>query len=184
MSGGAHVMRSRPWRLAPLVTAVFSCVSSTGRLPPSLGEAAVSVERDVYRVARTRNGDILELTIVATFTNRTADTVVLHPCSLGRPAVTLEKWVGGEWRSAFDQVCPDILVTNAPRLAPGERRTDTAWIFASLRPDSGPRFELGSVPGLYRVVYSGAHRSWRAPRSLGPLLPKDLRVSNPFRVVA
>lgn len=173
----------RPVRLASLATALLGCVASTGQLPPALDRPTVAVERDTYRVARTRNGDILELTVVATFTNRTADTVVLHPCFPGRPAVTLEKWVGGEWRSAFDQACPDIVVTNAPRLAPGERQTDTAWIFASLRPDSGPRFELGSVPGLYRLVYSGAHRSWRAPGSLGPLLPKDLRVSNPFRIV-
>jgi hypothetical protein len=45
------------------------------------------------------------------------------------------------------------------------------------------QFELGSVPGLYQVVYWGAHRSWRSPRYLGALFPTELRVSNAFRVV-
>jgi hypothetical protein len=141
------------------------------------------VEHDTYRVRRVRDGNGLELTIVATFTNRTADTIVLHPCYERRPAVALEKWVGGEWKSAFDQACPDILDRSAPRLAPGESRTDTASIFASLRPNTYPRFELGAVPGLYRAVYGKAHRSWRSTHYLGALLPKELRVSNAFRIV-
>lgn len=168
---------------AVVVMSLCACVPSTGQAPAPLAAPAVAVERDTYRVTRTRGGDVLELTIVSTFTNRTADTVVLHPCYDRRPAVALEKWVAGEWKSAFDQGCPDILLTSAPRLAPGESRADTAWVSASLRPNTRPRFELGTVPGLYRIVYWKAHRGWRAPNYLGELLPLELRVSNPFRVV-
>jgi hypothetical protein len=166
-----------------LVMTLCGCVASTGQRPPPLAAPAVAVERDTYRVRRVRDGEGLELTIVASFTNRTADTIVLHPCYERRQAVALEKWEGGEWKSAFGQACPDILDRSAPRLAPGESRTDTSLIFASMRPNTYPRFELGTVPGMYRVVYWKAYRyvSWRTPH--GALLPLELRVSNAFRVV-
>jgi hypothetical protein len=169
--------------LAALVTAPCACLPSTGHAPSPLAAPAVTVDRDTYRVRRVREGQGLELTIVSTFTNRTADTIVLHPCYERRQAVALEKWVGSEWKSAFGQACPDILDRAAPRLAPGESRTDTSLVFASLRPNTAPRFELATVPGLYRMVYWGAHGPARADGRLGALLPKELRVSNPFRVV-
>jgi hypothetical protein len=169
--------------LAAVVIALCACVPSTGHAPSPLAAPAVAVEHDTYRVRRVRDGDMLELTIVATYTNRTADTIVLHPCYERRQAVALDKWVGGEWKSAFDQACPDVLSTGAPRLAPGESRTDTLLIFASLRPNTSPRFELGSVPGMYRLVYWKAHRNWQGNLRLGALLPEELRVSNAFRVV-
>ena len=168
--------------LVMLLVAAGSCLSSSGPAPPALPSPLVSVGPDTYRVRRTRGGDVLELTIVATFTNRTADTIVLHSCYERRPAVALEKWVDGEWRSAFGQACPDILDRGAPRLAPGQSQTDTLWLSASLRSNTYPRFELGAVPGLYRVEYWQAHRNWISGR-LGGLLPKELRVSNAFRVV-
>jgi len=168
--------------LTVVVMALCACLPSTG-LPSPLAAPAVAVEHESYRVRHVRDGDVIELTIAATFTNRTADTIILHPCYDRRPAVALEKWVDGEWRSAFGQACPDILNRNAPRLAPGESRTDTALLSASFRPNTYPRFELGTVPGLYRMVYWKAHRAWRANGYLGALLPKDLRASSAFRVV-
>jgi hypothetical protein len=171
--------------LAAVVLWLCACVPSTGQAPSPLAAPAVAVERDTYRVQRVRGGDGIAVTIVATFTNRTADTIVLQRCH-DRPAVILEKWVGGEWVPAFSQICPDILDLNAPRLAPGQSRTDTALAFASVRPNIHPSFELDTVPGLYRVVYWKAHgdwRDWQPNRSRGALLPKELRVSNAFRVV-
>jgi hypothetical protein len=171
----------RARRGGALVLALCGCLPSTGQAPLPLARPAVAVERDTYRVRRVRDG--LELTIVATFTNRTADTIVLHPCFERGQAVALEKWVGGEWRLAFDQFCPSILDRNAPRLAPGDSKQDTALVFASLRPNTFPRFELETVPGLYRMVYWKAHGPARADGRLGALLPKELRVSNAFRVI-
>lgn len=132
MSSRALLIRSSRFRSAALVTTLCACVASVGQVPPPLEAPAVAVEHDTYRVRRVRDGDVLELTIVATYTNRTPDTIVLHPCYGRRQAVALEKWVGGEWKSAFDQGCPDILDRAAPRLAPGESRTDTSLLFASL----------------------------------------------------
>ena len=169
---------------AAVVIPLCACVASTGRVPSPLAAPAVAVEAETYRVRRVRDGSVFQLTIAATFTNRTADTIVLHPCYDRVPAVILEKWVDGEWRSALGRACPDMLYRNAPRLAPGESRTDTVVLSATVRPNSSPRFELGTVPpGLYRMVYSGAHRDWQPNGNLGALLPKELRVSNAFRVV-
>ena len=167
---------------ATLLLAAGSCLRSSGPAPSRLAAPLVAVERDTYRVRRTRGGEVLELTIVATFINRTADTIVLHPCYEGRPAVVLYKWVDGEWLSAFGQACPDILYRGLPGLAPGESKTDTLWLSASLRPNTEPRFELGTVPGLYRVEYWKVWRKWISGRP-GGLLPKELRISDAFRVV-
>lgn len=160
----------------------LGCMRPSSQAPLPLAAPAVAVERDTYRAQRVRES-VVELTIVTTFTNRTADTIVLHPCYGRRPAVVLEKWVDGAWAPGFDQACPDILDRAAPRLAPGESRNDTAWVFSSLRPNTRPRFGGATVPGLYRVVYWQVHGPWRADGRLGALLPKELRVSNAFRVV-
>ena len=168
--------------LAAVVIALCACVPSTGRAPSPLAAPAVAVEDETYRVRRVRDGSVLQLTIAATFTNRTADTIVLHPCYDHVPAVALERWVDGEWRSALGQVCPDVRYSGA-RLAPGESRTDTVVLSATFRPNARPRFELGTVPGLYRMVYWKAYRGWKADGYLEALLPKELRVSNAFRVV-
>jgi hypothetical protein len=169
-------------RCTTLLVALCGCLRSSGQAPVPLAAPAVAVERDTYRVERV--GDGLQLTIVSTFTNRTADTIVLHPCFERRQAVVLEKWVGGEWILAFEQFCPDIdHSASAPRLAPGESRRDTTLVFASLRPNTIPRFELETVPGLYRMAYWKAHESGGGRARLGALLPKELRVSNAFRVI-
>ncbi len=175
--------RQTSFVLPLLVMTLCACVRSTAQRPSPLSGAAVTVESDTYRAQRVRGGDVLELTITATFTNRTADTIVLHPCYDRRPAVALEKWVNGEWRSAVSQACPDILERDAPRLGPADSRTDTVVLSASFRSDTEPRFGLGAVPGLYRMVYWRVHRDWEAYDRLGSLLPKELRVSNAFRVI-
>ena len=169
--------------LVAVVIALCACVPSTGRVPSPLAAPAVAVEDETYRVRRVRDGAVLQLTIAATFTNRTADTIVLNWCYDHVPAVALEKWVDGEWRPAFGQACPDVRYGGAPRLAPGESQTDTVVLSATFRPNARPRFELDTVPGFYRMVYWKAYRGWKADSSLETLLPKELRVSNAFRVV-
>src|SRR5688572_8099894 len=102
MSSRALLIWSSRFRGAALLTTVCGCVTSAGQLPPAVAAPPVAVERDTYRVRRVRDGQGLELTIVSTFTNRTGDTIVLHPCYERRQAVALEKWVDGQWKSAFD----------------------------------------------------------------------------------
>ncbi len=65
-----------------------------GNAAPSPTSTLITTDRQSYRPRRTP--EALELDIVTTFTNRTSDTVRLHPCgSSSQPAFSLEKWVGG-----------------------------------------------------------------------------------------
>ena len=124
----------------------------------------------------------MEIDIVSTFTNRTADTVYLHPCGRVQPSFTFERWDSGGWRPTYGQVCPAILILDPPRVAPGGSRTDTVHVRASLDPNTMPRFQVTPVSGMYRLVYAQAYGSWRVNQGPGELLPLDRRVSAPFRI--
>ena len=140
----------------------------------------LTTERNSYRVSRS--GDAIELDIVATFANRTADTVYLHPCGTSHPSFFLEKWVNGTWERAFSPACPAILMVDPPRVAPGASRTDTARVRASTAANTFPRFEIDSAGGYFRLVYAQAYGSWRSTQGSGELLPRERRTSAAFRV--
>ena len=149
--------------------------------PPTPATVSITTDRESYRARRT--ADAIELDIVTTFTNRTSDTVRLHPCgSSSQPAFVLEKWTDGAWKPAFSQACPAILMLDPPKVAPGASRTDTARVRAMLAPNTMPRFEAEPIAGSYRVVYAQAYGSWRPNEGAGELLPVEQRVSNTFRI--
>jgi hypothetical protein len=152
-----------------------------GDAPPSPASPLITTDRESYRVRRTANA--IETDIVTTFTNRTSDTVRLHPCgSSSQPSFMLEKWTDGAWKAAYSQPCPAILMLDPPKVAPGASRTDTARVRAMLAANAMPRFETEPVGGSYRVVYAQAYRSWRSNEGPGELLPLEQRVSNTFRI--
>lgn len=153
-------------------------VSSTA---PSPGSTLITTDKPSYRPRRT--AEALELDIVTTFTNRTSDTVRLHPCGpSSQPSFSLEKWVDGAWKPAYSQACPAILMLDPPKVAPGASRTDTARVRAMLGPNTMPRFEADPIAGEYRLVYAQAYGSWLPNEGGGELLPLEQRVSNTFRI--
>ena len=155
--------------------------AAVGNTAPSPSSPLITTDAESYRTRRT--AEALELDIVTTFTNRTGDTVRLHPCgSTSQPAFSLEKWVDGAWTPAWSQACPAILMLDPPKVAPGASRTDTARVRAMLAPNAMPRFEVDPIAGSYRVVYAQAYRSWRPNEGPGELLPLEQRVSNTFRI--
>ena len=155
--------------------------AAVGNTAPSPSSPLVTTDRQSYRPRRT--ADALEIDIVTTFTNRTSDTVRLHPCGpSSQPSFSLEKWVDGAWKPAWGQACPAILMLDPPKVAPGASRTDTARVRAMLAPNAMPRFEVDPIGGSYRVVYAQAYRSWRPNEGPGELLPLEQRVSNTFRI--
>ena len=177
-------------RLATICLLALACTASreepagetpVGSAAPSPSSPSIATDRQSYGLRRT--ADALELDIVTTFTNRTSDTVRLHPCgSTSQPAFSLEKWVDGAWRPAYSQACPAILMLDPPKVAPGASRTDTARVRAMLAVNAMPRFEADPIAGEYRVVYAQAYASWRPNEGPGELLPLDQRVSNTFRI--
>jgi hypothetical protein len=146
--------------------------------PPPAQSPMITTDRQSYQVRRT--ADAIEVDIVTTFTNHTNDTVRLHPCGQSQPAFTLEKWVEGAWRPAYNQVCPAMLNLDPPAVAPHAARTDTARVRAMTAANAAPRFEAEPVAGTYRVVYAQAYRTWRPNEGPGELLPMEHRVSNSF----
>jgi hypothetical protein len=140
----------------------------------------ITTDRESYRVRRT--AEAIEIDIVTTFTNRTGDTVWLHPCGSSQPSFILEKWTDGAWKPAYNQICPAMLMLDPPKVAPGGSRTDTARVRAMLAPNVAPRFETEPIAGSYRVVYAQAYRSWRPNEGPGELLPLEQRVSSTFRI--
>jgi len=154
---------------------------AVGNTPPSPSSPLITTDRESYRPRHS--SEALELDIVTTFTNRTSDTVWLHPCgSSSQPSFSLEKWVDGAWKPAWGQPCPAILMLDPPKVAPGASRTDTAKVRAMLAGNAMPRFEIDPIAGSYRVVYAQAYRSWRPNEGPGELLPLEQRVSNTFRI--
>jgi aryl-alcohol dehydrogenase-like predicted oxidoreductase len=148
--------------------------------PPPAETPLIATDSANYRARRS--GDGIELDIVATLTNRTADTVYLHPCGRSQPNFLLEKWDGSEWRPAYATPCPAILMLDPPRVAPGATRTDTARVRASTAANAAPRFELDPLAGTYRLVYMQAYGSWHVNEGPGELLPLEKRVSAAFRI--
>jgi hypothetical protein len=148
--------------------------------PPSATSPVITTDRESYRVRRT--ADAIEVDIVTTFTNRTGDTVRLHPCGTSQPTFVLEKWTDGAWKPAYSQACPAMLMLDPPKVAPGASRTDTARVRGMLAPNTMPRFEAEPIAGSYRVVYTQAYRSWLPNEGPGELLPLEQRVSNTFRM--
>jgi hypothetical protein len=152
-----------------------------GNNAPSPASPFVTTDQQSYRPRRTADG--IELDIVTTFTNRTSDTVRLHPCGTSsQPSFSLEKWVDGAWKPAYGQACAAILMLDPPKVAPGASRTDTARVRAMTAANAMPRFEQEPIAGSYRVVYAQVYRGWRPNEGVGELLPLEQRVSNTFRI--
>jgi len=166
----------------------LACGAPTPLMPDSTG-GLITTDSQSYRAVVSPRS--VQLTIVATFTNTTADKLTLHPCSQHPPyppAVGLQRYEDGEWRTVLSPVCTLALILDPPRLSPGATRTDTVHLEGFRAPNSFPRFPAGPVAGVYRLAYSSVYRTWNADDAgataggLGEAVPDSLLVSNPFRI--
>jgi hypothetical protein len=175
--------------LRPILTTLLAVVACT--LPRPWQPAAtqlVRTDRGLYRATVTPAG--VAFTVVTTLTNRTRDTLFVHPCLQQPPfppVVRLQKRTGdGEWRHVWSPACTEVLLRDPPRIAPGQSHTDTVRVWGSRKPNEYPAFPPGPVGGTYRLVYGDVYRTWHPNRRPGPLgerLPDSLLVSNEFAVV-
>ncbi len=172
-----------------LSSAILGACSSEDTVSPAATELPRLEERDVSAAIQTDalNYDLRETgpdgelgaSIITTFTNPIAGPVYVKRCGLEPPLFFLEKRVTGEWALAYSTDCPafrvDPLVVGA-----GETYTDTIRIWNCRGASCYPRFEVDPIPGDYRFVLDILEQWDGGPG--GVSLPKDQRVSNPFRL--
>ena len=174
-----------------LAAAGLIAVACVTPIPPRSDSHLIRTDAGVYRAEVSKAA--VALTVVATFTNRTRDTLFLHPCAQAPPyplAISLQRREDGKWHTVVGPVCTLVLMFNPPRLLPGQFRTDTVRLQGSRHPNDLPGFSPGPIAGSYRLIYSQVYRKWyprnpppEARDRLGELLPDSLLVSNTFRVV-
>jgi hypothetical protein len=138
--------------------------------------APTQTDRAVYHVRTT--GSTHEFTMKLTFTNPTSERVFIPACRM--PAVpVIEKWVAGDWVTAYRPVelrCLGVEVIEA-----GATYTVTYHVVAAHVPNTFPRFEVPEIPGTYRLVWN-AFRLMTPGGDLRDQLPLEQRLSNTFQL--
>jgi hypothetical protein len=180
--------------LLPGCDRVSAVPRRTNGLPPESSVSSplfIRTDRQEYWFGVTN--DAIRLTIVASFTNSTNDTLTLHPCRqhpLYPLAVNLERLEGDQWQIALATICTRALMRNPPTLPPGAVRVDTLRFWGSRLPNTFPAFRPGPLSGSYRLHYSDIYRKWyphdpppNANNRMGEELPDSLRLSNVFSVI-
>jgi hypothetical protein len=188
MSSTRSVMMLRSITLSIGLCVAVSCAAQTAVVADS---SVIRTDKDLYRAVVTDS--TVKLTVVATFTNTTRDTLTLHPCAQTPPyplTIDLQRKEGEVWRTVVSPICTLVLMLNPPRLLPGQSRTDTLQFSESRLPSMFPRFPAGPVAGLYRLAYFEVYRRWYpenpppgARGGPGEPLAASLLKSNPFRVI-
>jgi hypothetical protein len=150
---------------------------------PELEPSIIGLPRGERRAVLDRE----EVTIVATFTNRSGGPIYIPPCRNGFPKFHLEKATPHGWTEAYPSICAGGLPDNLRPVVPGETLVDTLTIYHSRRPKTHPRFLVSEIAGTYRLVYT-AYVTWSADRVRrtepfpGILAPIGERVSNEFLI--
>lgn len=143
------------------------------------GRALVRTDASVYEVIRGPELD--RVRIGFSFRNDGRSSVFVARCGFHPPLFELQKRERNVWRTAFQPVCPRVLAPPV-EVVPGETYRDVAVVEAARRPGTHPRWQVGTIPGTYRLVLD-IHRSWdpHANRP-GPRLRLEERTSNTFRL--
>lgn len=156
------------------------------RAAPRDPTAPIQTDSTLYtlRPPRTPTGEEArhrELGIVATYTNRTGRAVFPEYCTNSPPNYYLEKKIKGEWVRAYHPVCWLVGHDEPPfAIEPGESYTATIVLLEAYRLRGSPRFEVDTIPGVYRLVYR-LYETW-GHHGGGELIPEEARISNEFRI--
>ena len=166
-------------------SAVLAACDSTTVLGFEAGEhgawsAPIRTDSSVYHLRTTEHSH--ELVMELEYENPTGGRVYVPTCLSPTPPV-LQKRVGTEWVTAY---APVVLLCLGPPVVieRGETYRYTFHVIASRRPNTLPRFEVGEIPGTYRLVWHmlGSWTPDGPEPGLGRELPLEHRVSEPFRI--
>lgn len=168
--------------LAVLVSSctAFEILKPRGEVPPAPTGAPILTDSAVYHVRTSRNTH--ELTIGLVYRNPTNSAVYIPTCRTVHPPV-LQKWEGGQWVTAYAPVVLECLGEPVV-IAAGDSYAYTYHVKAWRSPNMHPRFEVGTIPGSYRLMWR-ILETWTpdGPEpGLGKALPLEARISNTFRI--
>lgn len=139
--------------------------------------AAITTDEPSYRFEL--DDGMQRLDVEYAFENRSGRAAHVARCGSTAVQFRLEKQVGGAWVPAFDPICPLILVE--PYVVPAGEVLE-GEIVIDLVPGAEPRLQVAEVPGTYRLLLS-IHDGWDPdPGELGPLLPVEVRATEPFTI--
>jgi hypothetical protein len=145
------------------------------------GDVPIRTDSAIYHVRTT--ADSHELTIGATFTNRSGATAYIPTCRTPHPPV-LQKWESEQWVTVYS---PPVLECLGPPVVieAGATYEYAYRVLASRRPNTYPRFETRHIGGLYRLRWHilGSWTPDGPEPNLGVELPLEQRVSNTFTIV-
>lgn len=130
-----------------------------------------------YRLEAGDDGRKLDVEF--TYLNRTGRTVHVARCGTAGILFRLEKRVDEAWTTAYEPICPMILV---PPFTVAAGEALEGEIVIVLSPGTEPQLQVDDVPGTYRLVLA-IHDGWNeAAEAFGDSLPVHERASVPFTV--
>lgn len=157
-----------------LLTCVVAACDGIDLINTFSGLTPSSLETDstMYHVRTTEAAH--EVTIGATFRNSSTVEVLIPTCHDPHPP-ELEKLDPDGWVSAYSPAV--LLCLGSPeRIPPGRTYRIDYRVSGSRLPNSGPRLEVDSIPGTYRL-------NWHALHTKSGQLPATHRISNPFQLL-
>jgi hypothetical protein len=154
----------------------------------TVGSSVTPIRTDSLEYAPQGTPPRQYIVIRATFTNLSTDTMYLHWCrAYSLPLYALEEYSAGAWRpppGRYGSTCPDERVSPLA-LAPKESHTGIIELGWFTGPPPGRHLDYLKLSGrTLRIAYTGIYRRpWPNRANPDAALPKELRVSNAFRVL-
>jgi hypothetical protein len=161
-----------------LVLGLAACEG--GLFAPESRDPPIRTSAEEYVLKTTSIGWETEIPFV--YANRSGGPYYLVNCG-GSYFYVLEKFVEGRWVVSWGPILP-LCLSPVIRINAGATLADTVGIFAGFPgTKNGPQFQMPDPQGVYRIVVEALRSFDEDARPFGPMLPREQRVSNEFRLV-
>ena len=171
-------MKSGTW-LGLLLAASSGCREASA---PRSGTAPIQTDAAAYQLEAGPSGYATGIGFV--FTNPRQAPVYVVNCG-GNAPPGLEKFVDGQWISAWSAIVP-LCLSPPIVIAAGQVYHGHLQLFAGYPANNVyPKFDTPQIPGEYRLVWYGVLTSYDdRVYPFGEPLPLEQRVSDPFTLTA
>lgn len=151
-----------------------------GLFAPESSDPPIRTSADEYVLETTSIGWQAEIDLV--YANRSDGPYYLVNCG-GSYFYVLEKLVEGRWVVSWGPILP-LCLSPVIRIDAGATFADTLGIFGGFPGTNvSPKFQMANPEGTYRIVVEALRSFDEEARPFGPMLPREQRVSNEFRLV-